>query len=128
VRLLLDTQLLLWIAGEPQRVPRTARALFDTSDNDFLFSAASVWEVAIKRGLRSRNFNIEPDELRDGLLENGLREISITSEHAIAVCSLPLVHKDPFDRILLAQAIVEEILLVTTDLQMIQYGAPVYPV
>ncbi|MGB9988355.1 type II toxin-antitoxin system VapC family toxin [Massilia sp. SM-13] len=126
--LLLDTQLLLWIAAEPARIPPAARALLEVPVNEFAFSAASVWEVAIKRGLRRRSFLVEPDRFRDGLLNNGLAEVPITSAHAVAVRSLPLLHKDPFDRILLAQAIVEGFSLVTTDLQMRQYNAPIYAV
>jgi PIN domain nuclease of toxin-antitoxin system len=128
VTLLLDTQLLLWIAAEPLRIPPAARALLEVPENKFAFSAASVWEVAIKRGLRRRNFRIEPERFRDGLLNNGLMELPITGAHAVAVRSLPPIHKDPFDRILLAQAIVEGFSLVTTDLQMRQYRAPIYPV
>lgn len=126
--LLLDTQLLLWIAAEPLRIPPIARALLEVPDNKFAFSAASVWEVAIKRGLRRRNFRIEPERFRDGLLNNGLMKLPITGAHAVAVRSLPPIHKDPFDRILLAQAIVEGFSLVTTDLQMRQYRGPIYAV
>jgi len=90
-----------------------------------MFSAASVWEVVIKRGLGRDDFQIDPNRLRRGLLANGYEELSISSEHTLAVTSLPPVHRDPFDRILVAQARVESITLLTSDITLASYGAPV---
>lgn len=90
-----------------------------------MFSSASLWEVAIKRGLGRPDFRVDPRLLRRGLLDNGYSELPITSEHAVAVDGLPTIHKDPFDRILVAQSIVEGIALITTDTLVAQYPGPI---
>ncbi|MGH8568943.1 MAG: type II toxin-antitoxin system VapC family toxin [Gammaproteobacteria bacterium] len=125
MKLLLDTHLLLWAAGQPDRLSPAARALLDENDNQPLFSAASLWEIAIKHGLGREDFRVEPRLLRRGLLDNGWQELPVTSEHAVAIDSLPPIHKDPFDRILLAQAQVEGIVLLTGDARLSQYPGPV---
>lgn len=123
--LLLDTQILLWAVNQPDRLTAAARTLLTDPDNDLLFSPASLWEIAIKNTLGRDDFRVEPRVLRRGLLDNGYAELPITSEHAVNIDSLPRLHKDPFDRILLAQAIVEGITLLTTDAQVARYGGPV---
>jgi PIN domain nuclease of toxin-antitoxin system len=115
VRLLLDTHLLLWAAGEPKRLSKRARSLIDDPDNEPLFSAASLWEVAIKRGLGREDFKADARLLRRGLLDNGYGELPIISDHVVATESLPPIHKDPFDRVLVAQATVEGVTLLTID-------------
>jgi PIN domain nuclease of toxin-antitoxin system len=125
MKLLLDTHLLLWAAGEPHRLSKQARALIDNADNELLFSAASLWEVAIKRGLGREDFKVDPRLLRRGLLDNGYRELPIISDHVVAIDSLPPIHKDPFDRILVAQATVEGITLLTIDAFVSQYPGPI---
>ena len=125
MKLLLDTQILLWAAGQPERLPPAARKLLNDRRNELLFSAASLWEIAIKNTLGRDDFRVEPRVLRRGLLDNGYAELPITSEHAVNIDSLPRLHKDPFDRILLAQAISEGITLLTTDAQVARYGGPV---
>ncbi len=125
MKLLLDTHLLLWAAGEPQRLSKRARTLIDNPDNELLFSAASLWEVAIKRGLGREDFKVDARLLRRGLLDNGYRELPIMSDHVVATESLPLIHKDPFDRILVAQATVEGITLLTIDSLVLQYPGPI---
>jgi PIN domain nuclease of toxin-antitoxin system len=115
VTLLVDTHLLLWAAGEPQRLSRKARQLLEDPASQLWFSAASLWEVAIKHGLGRRDFRVEPRRLRRGLIDNGWRELAISSEHAVATLALPALHKDPFDRMLVAQATVEGLTLVTSD-------------
>jgi PIN domain nuclease of toxin-antitoxin system len=122
VRLLLDTRLLLWAAGEQKKLSRAARALISDPENAPTFSAASIWEVAIKRSLGRGDFRVEPAILRRGLLENGYGEIPVTAEHAAAVSLLPPIHKDPFDRVLVAQSIVEGIPLLTADSVVARYG------
>jgi PIN domain nuclease of toxin-antitoxin system len=121
VKLLLDTHLLLWAAGQPEKLSLVARDLFEDQGNELLFSAASIWEVAIKAGLGRHDFRVEPRLLRRGLLDNGYREVPVTSAHAVALDNLPPIHKDPFDRILVAQAQVEGVLLVTSDKAVSQY-------
>ncbi len=90
-----------------------------------LYSVASLWELAIKYGLRRPSFVFDPRLLRRQLLGNGFGELAITGEHAIAVDQLPLLHKDPFDRLLIAQSIVEGITLITADPIVARYPAPV---
>jgi PIN domain nuclease of toxin-antitoxin system len=123
--LLLDTHVLLWAAGQPDQLSRRARSLLDDPQNDLLFSAASLWEVAIKRGLGRSDFNLEARILRRGLLDNGYSELPITSAHAVSVDLLPPIHKDPFDRILLAQALAEGVTLLTADPLVAQYPGPI---
>ena len=125
MKLLLDTQLLLWAATENQKLPKLARRLIDRLDHELFFSAASLWEVAIKRGLGREDFTVDARLLRRGLLDNGYRELPIVSDHVVATESLPPIHKDPFDRVLVAQATVEGITLVTTDSVIVQYPGPI---
>ena len=125
MKLLLDTHLLLWVALQPARLPPACRALIKDPEHELLFSAASLWEIAIKRGLGRQDFQVDPRLLRRGLLDNLYTELAITSEHAIATDTLPPIHKDPFDRILLAQAMVEGITLLTTDRLVAQYPGAV---
>jgi len=116
---------LLWAAGQPDLLSEEARALLNDMDNELLFSAASLWEVAITRGLGRLDFVVDPRLLRRGLLDNRYGELAITSEHALAIDLLPPIHKDPFDRILVAQAIVEGITLLTTDPVVARYPGTV---
>lgn len=125
MKLLLDTQVLLWAAGQPERLSPSARTLLGDPRHELLFSAASLWEIAIKRGLGRADFRVEPRVLRRGLLDNGYLELAITSAHAVSVDSLPALHKDPFDRLLLAQALCEGVTLVTADSQLATYGGPI---
>ncbi len=125
MKLLLDTHLLLWAAGEPERLSKPARTLIDNADNQLLFSAASLWEVAIKRGLGRKDFKVDARLLRRGLLDNGYDELPIISDHVVATESLPPIHKDPFDRILVAQATVEGVTLLTIDPLVSQYPGPI---
>jgi PIN domain nuclease of toxin-antitoxin system len=122
MKLLLDTHLLLWSAGEPHRLSKQARTLIENPDNELLFSAASLWEVAIKRGLGRADFQVDARLLRRGLLDNGYSELPIISDPTE---SLPLINKDPFDRILVAQATVEGITLLTIDSLVSQYPGPI---
>ena len=122
---MLDTHLLLWAAGEPSRLSPEARALIETPENELLFSAASLWEIAIKRGLGREDFRVDVRLLRRGLLDNGYSELPVGSEHAVALDGLPPIHKDPFDRLLVAQALVEGITLLTSDERVAQYPGPV---
>ncbi|HEP8967242.1 TPA: type II toxin-antitoxin system VapC family toxin [Pseudomonas aeruginosa] len=125
MKLLLDTHLLLWAAGAPDRLSSDACALISEQQNELFFSAASLWEIAIKRGLGRDDFQVDARLLRRGLLDNGYSELPIGSEHAVAIDSLPPIHKDPFDRILVAQATVEGITLLTSDSLVAQYPGPI---
>ncbi len=125
MKLLLDTHLLLFAAGDSARLSAEARALIAAPENELVFSAASLWEIAIKQGLGRADFRVDARLLRRGLLDNGYSELPVASEHAVAVGSLPPIHKDPFDRMLVAQATVEGILLLTGDELVAQYPGPI---
>ncbi len=125
MKLLLDTHLLLWSAGKPERLSTEARALIEALDNELFFSSASLWEVVIKRGLGRDDFKVDARLLRRGLLDNGYSELPIGSEHVVAIENLPPIHKDPFDRILVAQAQVEGITLLTADPTLAKYPGPI---
>lgn len=124
MRLLLDTHLLLWAAYRPERLSRAAADLLNNPVNELLFSAASIWEVAIKAGLGRTDFDADPHVLRRELLDNGYLELAITALHASGVSGLPDVHRDPFDRLIVAQARAEGITLLTADPKVVAYGAP----
>ena len=125
MKLLLDTHLLLWAAGMPERLPAQARLLIERPETELIVSAASLWEVAIKSGLGRTDFSVDPRVLRRGLLENGYAELDVTGAHATAVDLLPPIHKDPFDRILVAQAQIEGFTLLTTDEIVARYPGPI---
>jgi PIN domain nuclease of toxin-antitoxin system len=125
VKLLLDTHILLWAAGQPERLSESARTLLTTPENLLFFSAASIWEIMIKRGLGREDFKVDPRRLRNMLILHGYTELPVTAEHALTVETLPLLHKDPFDRLLLAQARTEGMQLLTADASVIPYGESV---
>lgn len=125
MKLLLDTHLLLWAAEGSKRVPRTARALIADLENELLFSVASLWEITIKSGLNRADFQVDARVLRRGLMDNGYGELPILSEHVVAIDALAPIHKDPFDRLLIAQATVEGITLLTDDTIVAKYPGPV---
>jgi PIN domain nuclease of toxin-antitoxin system len=128
VNFLLDTHLLLWAAEQSDRLPPVVRTLLDEPLNQPLFSAASLWEIAIKSSLGRDDFQVDARVLRRALLDNGYRELPVTSQHAVAIEGLPPIHRDPFDRLLVAQAIVEGITLVTADAFVAKYPAPIQKV
>ncbi len=121
MKLLLDTHILLWAAGRPEKLSRKARRLLDDPDNALIFSAVSLWEIVIKQGLGRDDFDVNARQLRRGLLDNEYGELAVTSAHALAIDDLPPLHKDPFDRMLLAQSRVEGFTLLTADAQILQY-------
>lgn len=121
MNLLLDTHILLWAAGQPERLPATMRELLLDSTNQPWFSATSLWEITIKRGLGRNDFVVDPRQLWRGLLLNGYRELPVSTEHALTVEQLMPLHKDPFDRLLLAQAVCEDMQLLTMDRALLAY-------
>jgi PIN domain nuclease of toxin-antitoxin system len=125
VKLLLDTHLLLWAAGEPELLSAAARKLIHDPENELLFSAASLWEIAIKRSLGRDDFQVDGRLLRRGLLDNGYLDLPVSAEHAVSIDSLPPIHKDPFDRMLIAQATYEGITLLTVDPLVAKYPGPI---
>ncbi len=125
MRYLLDTQLALWAYFHPKRLSAQALRLLQDSANTLVFSVANVWEVAIKRGLGRSSFQVDPGNLRTKMLQDGWEELAILGPHAMMVGSLPPIHKDPFDRVLIAQAMVEGITLLTVDATIARYPGPI---
>lgn len=125
MKVLLDTHLLIWAANSPKRIPVDTRKFITDERNEIFFSVASIWEVAIKRSLKRNNFDVDPRLLRRGLLDQMYSELNINSQHALQLLSLPPLHRDPFDRILIAQATVEGITLLTADPLITQYPGPI---
>ena len=121
MRLLLDTQVLLWAAASSRRLSHEARALLEDTANDVYYSAASLWEIAIKRSLRRRDFALDPLALETALPTMGLIELPVTAAHAARVARLPPLHRDPFDRLLVAQSIAEPLTLVSNDAFLERY-------
>ena len=125
MRLLLDTHILLWAAGEPERLSEAASSLVENADNEIVFSAVSLWEIAIKTGRGRDDFRIDAGLFRRRLFDNGYAELAMTGVHAAAVANLPPLHKDPFDRMLVAQAMTEGLTLVTSDPAVAKYPGPI---
>ena len=125
MKLLIDTHLLLWAADGSKKLPKGARELIADEANELFFSPASLWEIAIKRSLGRPDFRVGVSQLRRGLLENGYLELAITGPHAVAVDTLPLIHRDPFDRMLVAQAAAENLILLTAYSTLAGYGKTV---
>lgn len=122
---LLDTHLLLYAAGMPERLPSVARTILEDPESELAFSAASLWEVAIKNGLGRDDYRVDPRLLRRGLLENGYSELSVSGSHAVAADLLPPINRDPFDRMLVAQAQIEGLTLLTLDPVIGRYPGPI---
>lgn len=125
MKVLLDTHVLIWAAGRPERLSDEARALLQDPETEPFFSAASLWEIAIKNRLGRADFSVHPHLLYRGLVDNGYTELAVTGIHAVAVDLLPAIHKDPFDRILVAQARIEGITLLTVDRIVGRYPGPI---
>ncbi|WP_442753999.1 type II toxin-antitoxin system VapC family toxin [Methylocystis sp. JAN1] len=128
MRYLLDTHLILWAAGDFERLPRYVQAVLKDGGNEITFSVASLWEIVIKNGQGRSDFVVDAAELRQALADNDFRELPVLAEHVLAVEALPFLHKDPFDRLLLAQAIIEGLVLLTSNKALARYPGPVQAV
>ena len=117
-RLLLDTHVVLWWLSDDRRLGAQARRLIANSGNHVAVSAASVWEMAIKSCIGKLSV---PDDVTGAVVDCGFAPLAITMEHAARVGELPLVHRDPFDRMLIAQAQVERLELITRDAGLGEY-------
>ena len=124
MRLLIDTHLLLWAANDT--LPEEAVSFFTDENNELYFSSATIWEVVIKRSLDRPDFQINPNDLFTGLVNNGYNELPVTSYHSLLVAHLPPFHKDPFDRILIAQAMAEGLTLLSSDQMVSRYSQVIY--
>ena len=122
MRLLLDTHLLLWAVASSGRLSPEARSLIEDPANDVHYSAASVWEIAIKSMLRRQDFRVDVPLLPSTFSVIGFSELPVTAAHAVEVTRLPHVHRDPFDRLLVAQSRVEPMVLLTNDAVLERYG------
>lgn len=122
MRILLDTHILLWALGDRSRLGDAILSAIESEENDVLFSAASIWEIAIKASRGKADFGVSPTEIADAALGAGFTELPIRSRAACRVADLPLLHRDPFDRILIAQALEEPAVLYTADAQLTAYS------
>ena len=126
MKILLDTHILLWAAASPEKIPEKGRIKIEDTTNELYFSVASLWEISIKNGLDRPDFHVNTSLLRRSLIDNGYHELQISGVHALAVENLPPIHKDPFDRMLIAQASTEGFLFMTADSMIAKYPAPVF--
>jgi PIN domain nuclease of toxin-antitoxin system len=115
VKLLLDTHLLIWVAADDKNLSQEARTAIEDLDNTLYFSVASIWEIVIKSGLGRDDFQIDARVLRRNLVDAGYEELSVEAPHVLEIERLPMLHRDPFDRLLIGQAIAEGIVLLTHD-------------
>ena len=115
MRFLLDTHVLLWALIEPSRLAQTIQTVLEDSQNEVLFSAASIWEIAIKYALGRADFQVHPDSILEAALNSGFAELPVRSAAALRVGTLPHLHRDPFDRLLIAQAMTEPAAFYTAD-------------
>jgi len=122
MRLLVDTHLVLWAAAKSRRLPKEGRRLLEDSANEVFYSAASLWEIAIKAALRRSDFRVDLALLRSGLAAMDFVELPVSGAHAERLASLPPIHKDPFDRMLVAQSLAESLVLLTNDATLAGYG------
>lgn len=125
MRVLLDTHLLLWSVSASRKLSREARRVVESPSNELSFSAASLWEIAVKLSLRRSDFDLDLPAFVGALGEMDFEELPVRSAHALELLLLPARHKDPFDRILVAQSRVEGMLLLTNDVRLAGYGASV---
>ena len=118
---LLDTHILIWAAISPHKISSELASLLSDPSNHLYFSSASIWEISIKESLGKRDFKVISKKLYDGLIENGYKELKVSALHAMEVLKLPFFHRDPFDRILVATAIWENMPLLTNDSTLSPY-------
>ncbi len=124
MKLLLDTHVLLWVLGAPRRLPKAVRDDLADPDNDVFFSAINIWEIAIKSGQGRARFANDAALIAQEARDAGFVELPVSARHAVAVQDMPALHGDPFDRLLIAQALCEPAFLVTADVQIARYAVP----
>lgn len=127
MKFLLDTHLLLW-AAEGAGLSERALQWIEAADSELIFSAASIWEIAIKASVGRADFQVDASLFRRALLDSGYQELAVSGVHAARVASLPPIHRDPFDRLLIAQAISEGVSLLTADRAVLAYPGPILDV
>ncbi len=122
MRLLLDTHVLIWAVIDPDRLAASSRRDLSHPDSEVVFSAASIWEIAVKHALGRADFRVPPEDIFAAAVQTGFRELPVTATVALTVKSLPRHHRDPFDRLLVAQALAEPAVLLTADRQLLAYS------
>ncbi|XOV94017.1 MAG: type II toxin-antitoxin system VapC family toxin [Bacteroidota bacterium] len=121
MKYLIDTHIFIWIFSEPEKIKRKVKAILDDPEVILFVSPITFYEIQLKKILGKLDFEPELDEI---IGEEYFEVLNITSEHTIATIDLPLLHRDPFDRILIAQSIVEEITMITGDKEIMMYDFP----
>lgn len=119
MRLLLDTHIFLWAIRDDRRLSKSTRSKIQRADEVYI-SSASLWEITIK--MKLKKLDVDPKQLINAIMESGFIELPITGRHAIMTAELPDIHRDPFDRILVAQAICEPLTLITADVNLEEYS------
>lgn len=125
MRYLLDTHILLWAMDQYERLPDVAYQIIKNPENTLFFSTASIWEIAIKYAKKRTDFDSDPHEIRFNAIHSGYLELAIMGNHAAGVAMLPNIHNDPFDRLLISQAIIEDATLITHDKIIAKYPGPI---
>jgi PIN domain nuclease of toxin-antitoxin system len=125
LKFLLDTHLLIWLAFDDPKLPKDVADLHRHPESSLHFSVISIWETAIKQSLGRSDFQADAGLLRTSLLDSGYSEVPIESRHAMEVRNLPTLHRDPFDRMLIAQARVEGLVLLSSDAEICRYDGPI---
>ena len=120
MRLLLDTHALLWSLVKPEKLPPAVRHAIQSAENEAYASVASAWEISIKVAIGKLDFDVQV--LERGLAASGIQALGITLQHTARIARLPLHHRDPFDRMLVAQALTESLTIVTRDRDLAKYG------
>ncbi len=121
MRILLDTNMIVWLSSRMGLLPPYARKLVEDDRNEIFFSAVSIWEIAIKDVLLRDEITGDAEKVRDGLVKNNFEELALCSRHAFELGKLPNLHRDPFDRILIAQSRAERLTLLTSDETIFKY-------
>lgn len=126
MKFILDTHVWLWMIADPDRLSSETARLMEQHENDLLLSAASSWEIAIKFSLGKLALPADPSRyVPEQILETGVTPLPVAHSHALRVSSLPMHHHDPFDRLIIAQAELEDAILITADKKFSQYGIPI---
>jgi PIN domain nuclease of toxin-antitoxin system len=125
MKVLLDSHLLVWSAAQTTKLPAETRVFLEDQNNMLFFSSASIWELSVKHALGKGDIPVHPRVLHHALQKQDFHELPLTSQHAFVLETLPLIHKDPFDRILIAQATCEGMLLLTSDETVAKYQGPI---
>lgn len=128
MKLLADTHVLIWMTIDSDKLSRNASQMLGDRENEVWFSAISILEMSIKQKLKKLDLRVPVTEYRAAMLANGLRELAVEGHQAAYVEALPFIHRDPFDRLLIAQATVEGMTLITADEQVALYPGPILKV